>query len=84
MEIGITAYPHQRHLHSLFMHGSLQEKKAKAPLTGKPGRKPGRPCKNPLPDPAAAPKKRGRPRKNPIPEQTAAPKKRGRPRKNPI
>lgn len=57
----------------------VKEKKAKAPLTGKPGR----PRKNPLPGPATAPKKRG-PRKNPIPEQTAAPKKRGRPRKNPI
>lgn len=61
-----------------------KEKKAKPPKTEKPKGKPGRPRKDPLPDPAAAPKKRGRPRKNPMPEQTAAPKKRGRPRKNPI
>ena len=62
----------------------VKEKKAKPPKTEKPKGKPGRPRKNPLPDPVAAPKKRGRPRKNPIPEQTAAPKKRGRPRKNPL
>lgn len=62
----------------------VKEKKAKAPKTEKPKGKPGRPRKNPLPDPSVVPKKRGRPRKNPIPEQTAAPKKRGRPRKNPI
>ena len=41
-------------------------------------------AQDPLPDPAAAPKKRGRPRKNPIPEQAAAPEKRGRPRKKSI
>ncbi len=43
-----------------------KEKKAEPPLKGKPKGKPGRPRKNPLPDPSVAPKKRGRPRKNPI------------------
>jgi hypothetical protein len=62
----------------------VKGKKAKPPLKEKPKGKPGRPCKDPLPDPSVAPKKRGRPRKNPMSEQSAAPKKRGRPRKNPI
>jgi hypothetical protein len=62
----------------------VKGKKAKPSKTEGPKGTPGRPRKNPLPDPSAAPKKRGRPRKNPISEQTVAPKKRGRPRKNPI
>ena len=62
----------------------VKEKKAKPPKAGKPKGTPGRPRKNPLPDPSAAPKKRGRHRKNSIPEQTLATKKRGRQRKNPI
>ncbi len=63
----------------------VKEKKArKAPLAEKPKGKPGRPRKNPLPDPSVAPKKRASPKKNPMSEQSAAPKKRGRPRKNPI
>lgn len=61
-----------------------KEEKAKPPLEEKPKGKPGRPRKNPLPDPSVAPKKRGRPRKNPTSEQDAAPKKRGRPRKDPM
>ncbi|MDY0290470.1 MAG: hypothetical protein RBR15_16720, partial [Sphaerochaeta sp.] len=48
--------------------------KAKPPKTEKPKGKPGRPRKNPLPDPSVTPKKRGRPRKNPMPEQNDAPK----------
>ena len=62
----------------------VKGKKAKPSKTEGPKGTPGRPRKNPLPDPSAAPKKRGRPRKNPTSEQTVAPKKRGRPRKNPI
>jgi hypothetical protein len=55
-----------------------KKKKEKAPkVKGKPGR----PRKNPLPDPNAAPKKGGRSGK--VPEVVpAAPRKRGRPKKN--
>jgi hypothetical protein len=58
--------------------------KGKQAKPQKPKGKPGRPRKNPLPEPSVAPKKRGRPRKNPMSEQSTAPKKRGRPRKNPV